>query len=194
MHCGADSRSWMAHSTAAGLPHSLQPPPAALPSPTSSPQVDNSDKFVKGDWIRVFVNDGSTTGKEGDGPGERRRRALQQSGFLSLSSEGAAHGGGKVKVVSESVPDWMRDSPVFRAAMQGGVSEEGEGFTPEEAAAAEAEWWAENYPDRVPAAAADDTVVAWLYGDGVADSGKRGAVDKDEVYMSARRVVCCVGG
>lgn len=158
-------------------------------------QVDHSDKFVKGDWIRIFLNDGSTTGQGGDGPGDRRRR-LQQS-FFSLSmggdsgssSEGSTPG--KVQLVSEAVPEWMWSSPAFRAAMDGArrEGEEGEGFTPEEAAAADAEFWAENYPDRVPAAAAKDTVVAWLYGDGVADSGVRGAVDKDEVYISARRVI-----
>lgn len=166
-------------------------------------QVDNSDRYVKGDWVRVWLNDGSTTGNGGNGPRDRRRRSLQQS-FFGLSMDGVSGGGssssesskpGKVQLVSESVPDWMRGSPVFRAAMEGALreGEEGEGFTPEQAAAAEAEFWAENFPDRVPAAAAKDTVVAWLYGDGVADSGVRGAVDKDEVYFSARWAGCCFG-
>lgn len=207
LHCSADVCLWLLQDgqlLIAGSGATSRAVVLFTQLPMSLPlQVDHSDRYVKGDWVRVWVNDGSTTGDGGNGPRDRRRRSLQQS-FFGLSMDGGSGSSssssegsegtkpGKVQLVSESVPDWMRESPVFRAAMEGTLreGEEGEGFTPEQAAAAEAEFWAENYPDRVPAAAAKDTVVAWLYGDGVADSGVRGAVDKDEVYFSARWAGC----
>ena len=64
------------------------------------------------------------------------------------------------------------------------------GLTPAQALAADVA--AKEAAGMVGAAAAAGTIVAWMYGDGLADSGSAGAVDTDEVSLSARWVIVVV--
>jgi hypothetical protein len=92
-----------------------------------------------------------------------------------------------VTLFSKAAPSWVLAHPAYQAAMEGAalLEEPGEGLTAAEALAADRAFAAAS-GDIVGAAAGRGTVVAWVYGDGLADSGGLGAVDRDEVYMTAR--------
>lgn len=78
---------------------------------------------------------------------------------------------------------------MYQAAREGALLlDEGDepGLTPAQALAADVA--AKEAAGMVGAAASAGTIVAWMYGDGLADSGSAGAVDVDEVSLSARWV------
>ena len=92
-----------------------------------------------------------------------------------------------VTLISKTAPSWVLAHPAYQSAMEGAalLEEPGEGLTAAEALAADRAFAAAS-GNTVGAAAGRSTVVAWVYGDGLADSGGLGAVDTDEVYMTAR--------
>ncbi|EFN56045.1 hypothetical protein CHLNCDRAFT_145493 [Chlorella variabilis] len=153
-------------------------------------QVDSTFKLFVGQWVRVFVNDDSTAA------GRRRRllSALRRRSLLSTNSTVSvttvtdATTGSSIQLVTRQPPDWLQQDAVYQAAMEGaalfGAFDE-EGVTAAQALAADKAAIQESGMV-VAAAAAPGTVVAWLYGDGLADSGQPSAVDTDEVSLSAK--------
>ena len=82
----------------------------------------------------------------------------------------------------------MQAHPAYQSAMESAalLGEPGEGLTAAEALAADRAFAAASGNVVGAAAAGNGTVVAWIYGDGLADSGGPGALDLDEVFVTAR--------
>ncbi|KAL4856222.1 putative cinnamyl alcohol dehydrogenase 2 [Chlorella vulgaris] len=155
--------------------------------------VDSSAKFTVGQWVRIFVNDASTKG---------RRRLKATGTTLSTTTGGAvsvaaitnAAGTATIgRLITRPVPQRLQQDPVFMAALQAAAEQRAgdqePGLTPAQALAASAATAPRN-PDSVTAAAAPGTVIAWLYGDGLADSGPTsGAVSPDDISITAKVTV-----
>lgn len=96
---------------------------------------------------------------------------------------------GNTTLVLKDPPLWVRQLPAFQSAMAGVAStDEGPGLTPADAAAADAAYAAA--AGQVGSAAGRGTVVAWVYGDNLADSGSPGdgnIMEHDSISFSARQ-------
>lgn len=119
--------------------------------------------------------------------GRRRQRRLLATAITPGTSRFVNPVNGRnATLVARLAPDWLKRDPVYQAAMEGALLlDEGDepGLTPAQALAADIA--AKEAAGMVGAAAASGTIVAWMYGDWLADSGSAGAVDTDEVSLSA---------
>ena len=97
---------------------------------------------------------------------------------------------GNTTLVLKDPPVWVTRLPAFQSAMAGLASgvDDGPGLTPAQAAAADAAFAAA--AGEVSSAAGRGTVVAWVYGDNLANSGSPGEgnlMEHDSISFSARR-------
>lgn len=146
-----------------------------------------------GQRIRIFVNDASTRGRrrlqQGPVPsgGARRLAGALATARGAPATRPTITKDGNVTLVTQLPPAWVAAHPVYQAAMEGALlldaGDAGEGLTAQQALAAERAAAGEG----PAAAAADWTVVSWLYGMNNVDSGGRtGVIDKDEIALSFR--------
>ncbi|PSC69036.1 band 7 [Micractinium conductrix] len=190
--------------------------PATLLATVSSPvaagdvrvPVSSTARFRVGQRVRIYVNDASTAGG--------RRRLLQSAAASAASAVNLTS-----TLLGQPAPAWLLNDPVFQSALEGRRARGGSGgggLTVQEALVAEAvaaaEVGAEDASsaedasvlapapaedgsvaaaslDPTPRMATDGTLVAWVYGDNMADSGSEGAVDQDEVWVPGK--VAAVG-
>ncbi|KAL4420947.1 hypothetical protein ABPG77_004576 [Micractinium sp. CCAP 211/92] len=134
-----------------------------------------ASNFRLGQRIRIFLNDRSTPPR---GAG------------AAIASAPGVYQYGNTTLVLKDPPLWVRQLPAFQSAMAGVAStDEGPGLTPAQAAAADAAYAAA--AGQVGSAAGRGTVVAWVYGDNLADSGSPGdgnIMEHDSISFSARVV------
>lgn len=95
-------------------------------------------------------------------------------------------------LVLKEAPLWVTKLPAFQSAMVGLASgaDDGPGLTPAQAAAAEAAF--AQAGGQVGSAAGRGTLVAWVYADNLADSGKPedgNIMEHDSISFSARQVL-----
>jgi hypothetical protein len=98
---------------------------------------------------------------------------------------------GGVRLLRRQPPAWVLAHPVFRSAQRklASLAEPGEGLSPAAAAAADADFarrYGASGGGGVQSAAAPGTIVAWLYGGNLVDSGPgTDVIDKDEIQCQA---------
>ena len=111
---------------------------------------------------------------------------------VAAAAAAAAQSG--VSLRARPVPQWVAQSAVYQAALEGALrfdDPEEPGITPQQALAADVAAHTSagtaGASGMAGIAAAPGTIAAWVYGDGLADSGPNsGAVDFDEVSLTAR--------
>lgn len=120
-------------------------------------------------------------------PAVSRRRLLADNATDAAAGVAATAGG--VRLQRRRPPAWVLAHPAYRSAQRklASLVEPGEGLSPAAAAAADADF-ARRYGAEggVQSAAAPGTLVAWLYGGNLVDSGPNtGVIDTDEIQCRA---------
>ncbi|KAI3436416.1 hypothetical protein D9Q98_005833 [Chlorella vulgaris] len=161
----------------------------AVPRYSTVIPVSSTALFKAGQRIRIFVNDASTASR-------RRLLATPKAPAVAASATagGASASAGGVKLSVKGPPAWVKQHPVYQAAVRGiaSLGEPQDGLTPAQAAAADAQFAANNADSGVQASAAPGTIVAWLYGGNMVDSGPAaGVINPDEIQCHA--VIKAVG-
>lgn len=137
---------------------------ALIPLSTRRPplkQVDTTAGFRVGQWVRLFVNDKSTSGTS---RALRRRLLARSPPPRSPPPRSSPPPPPLLRLLPNSIPSRVAAHPAYQAAMENAAlaGEPGEGLTPAQAAAADAAWAAYNLPPgKVSAAAAPGTFVYW---------------------------------
>ncbi|KAL4434216.1 hypothetical protein ABPG75_000657 [Micractinium tetrahymenae] len=135
--------------------------------------------FRTGQRIRIFLNDRSTPPRSAG------------AAIASTPATPGVYRFGNTTLVLKDPPAWVTKLPAFQSAMAGlaaGV-DDGPGLTPAQAAAADAAL--AEAGGEVGSAAGRGTVVAWVYGDNLANSGSPGEgniIEHDSISYSARVV------
>lgn len=165
-------------------------PPLNAPfTPVRAEQINAKAEIQKGWYVKLFINDASTSGTQ---------RALLADAAtpiavapeVPVAPAPPAPVPANLKLIGRNVSSRFEDHPAFLAALEGAATmgEDGEGLTPQQAAAADASW-ASFHPAGagVGAAARPGTFVYWIYGNGLSDSGGDvGVVNGDEVTFTAK--------
>ena len=158
--------------------------PCPLARPLLLPQVDAPRRFRLGQWVRVYINDASTgAGVSWAGEccvsAQLARTVLRRRPSAVPTASPPPRADGSEPPASEGEAEGAY-SLQQRAAAGGAAAPAGSGGGSGGGSSAE-----QGQPARL-AAAPNGSIAAWVYGEGLADSGSGAVLHEDEISFTAR--------